>query len=227
MMGENETPPPLSLSLSLSLPRGVGKEVARSEHAGMRKKEERLPARREVHVPAERKGALFWSLVRICLPLPALLVAQPPAPSAADRAFFFSRAARRAFPPRRALLFLVTSDDFSLRASARPRPPAAMAAGPKFLAGAAPLFPATPRSFSISLATQFSPRLSFFSPAAFHPSLPPNHSHPHPNFSNFSDGFFSPSVTTTPSLLLHPSERYPLSFSLRSLLFSSLCFPFE
>lgn len=115
--------------------------------------------------------------------------------------FFFSRATRRAFPPRRALLFLLVTDDFSLPASARPRPPAAMAAGPKFLAGAAPFSPLPLDLFPSRFEPGSPPRSSFF-----HPSPPPT-----PNFSNFYSGFFSLSATTTTPIRL---SGFSLSLSL-------------
>lgn len=93
------------------------------------------------------------------------------------------------------------TDDFSLPASARPRPPAAMAAGPKFLAGAAPFSPLPLDLFPSRFEPGSPPRSSFF-----HPSPPPT-----PNFSNFYSGFFSPSATTTTPIRL---SGFSLSLSL-------------
>lgn len=152
-----------------------------------------------------RKGALFdRSCAFASLFLCPLSHRDPLTPSPPQ--FFFSRATRRAFPPRRALLFLLVTDDFSLPASARPRPPAAMAAGPKFLAGAAPFSPLPLDLFPSRFEPGSPPRSSFF-----HPSPPPT-----PNFSNFYSGFFSPSATTTTPIRLSGFSLSisPPSFSL-------------
>lgn len=81
-----------------------------------------------------------------------------------------------------------------------------MAAGPKFLAGAAPFSPLPLDLFPSRFEPGSPPRSSFF-----HPSPPPT-----PNFSNFYSGFFSPSATTTTPIRLSGFSLSisPPSFSL-------------
>lgn len=156
------------------------------------------------------KGRPLCPLVRICLSLPALLASDPralPAPR-----FFLSRnasrvsgTARAAFPGRERRFF------FGSVCAATPS--RCNGCGTEISRGGGTLFPATPRSFSFSLPTQLSPHSSFFTYCS-----PPTT--PHPNFSNFSTGFFFPSLTTTPSHAIH------LTASLLSCLsFSCLCYP--
>lgn len=74
-------------------------------------------------------------------------------------------------------------------------------------------FPCYPAIFFLLASNAAFPSFVFF-----HLLFSPNY--PHPNFSNFSTGFFFPSLTTTPSHAIH------LAASLLSCLsFSCLCYP--
>lgn len=108
-------------------------------------RETQREAQRGTRGPTKRKGALFGHARARAISSLLNPLSNPRRPCLGPL-FFVSQCAPR-FPARRALLFLAASDDFSFAASARPRPLAAMAATPKFLAGAAP--------FSLLYPSQF------------------------------------------------------------------------